>query len=1619
MSAAAQAVRPTTRAAGKVRRRDKTPPPVLGGSPRYLRAGVRLGGTHDPEEHEAEQAASTISAGGCHRVVDPGGSANLRATGASGAASTPAARPSAPADPANQGVRAATHAGTAVRASSGPTMPEQATPTRRVAATGSAQRAAPAAETAHHDEAHGVARPSMAADTARRSMAADTARRSMAADTARPSVAADTARHGAAADQTRAMHGRVIDPGASGRIRSSPAAEHPQAVHAKPAPRVTDPGGTAALRAMVAAPVTDPGAAGRIRRTAHVGPVRSASGPDADRHAADRIETARAATGRPLPSSVKTRLEHGFGQTLDGVRVHTGEAAHAAAASIGARAYTEGERITLGHGESEHDLHLMAHETAHVVQNRRAATAPETRRKVQPAPEEGSDGGRTYRMLDGRTIELPDDMTAAEAHQLEMDGMAAKRRLGLGPPPKPVPDGHKPAEKGKKKPVKPVHKTDTRGPGRHHAGPHSAGVTVKLHPGGSVVARYLTRKAAPVLAHGVTRLAALSLHQQTHADAGTKVKQAEHAVIIPESDGQSKSNFGQVSAVAVRPPPQPDPGKAKRELTDSLAANIPATIEDVDNFKRDKKAQHTGADVLKVVQTDKNAVVATFGDVRHTPPPQPPEHLPVPLPPAEAAPPTGALNLGQGAVPAPLPEHTDVSEYTDQADARLKEEGVTQEQLDMVDSGDLAEANKTKKGLEKAAATQPAAVQDFARDAASKADQDLRQQEKAERAALANHRRQGLHRTGRQQTDAKAALEKKREEVAAKINAIYQTAQDSVTKKLADLETQSMQRFDDGNAQASKTFEDGVHRELEAYKDDRYSGVFGWARRAKDWVLGMDDLPRVKEIFETNRGRFVTTINKLVDDISADNRRVVDECKEELAKARTDIKTFVDKLGPELKDIANKTAGEVSGRLDELDGFIRKKEEELQQKLADKQQAAIKAIDDKIQKMKEEMSGALAKLGNLLLWAAKKFFTWALGQFGYSLSDIESIIDKGVAVLKAIFTKPIQFVKNLIGAAKLGFMNFGGNFLTHLKDSVFEWLTGSLEGITLPKSWDLPGIASVALQILGLTWTNIRGKLVSVLGEPVVKSLESGFDLVVTLVRDGPMAAWEKIQEMGDEIKQAFIQGVQDFIQSKIVQKAIETIISLFAPAAGIIRAIIGIYDTIVFFIQKAKQIIQMVGNFLSSISEIVAGNIAAAADALEKGLARGLTLVITFLARFLHLDGITEKIRVAIGKLRAKVDKMLDKVVTWIADKARKAGKWIAGKLTRPDDRTDGQKLADLQAAVAAVRKINPEQRSKALLTPALFLIRKRYRLTDLSVVKETGGSITIHAAVNPEMMFDLPARKEAGSDRWISDKLLELSRTQLRMLRQSDTIDRVRTILAASFAKITGLPAGSWLEVVAESDGRGVVRVHMGGDPPRVVLVGRVIPPNEGFVDIPNPDPLGVALTARHIRTGLRVVKDARGAFLGPKVIRDLSMDDARRLAKKKGIEPAAPGSRATMLQHTEGLGSDYISTSRVKQTQHMRSGTRDATGAFKRFFNPKSGRVKINLFRIPSSRIFDLSNRVGQEHWGIFVEGAGPAQQQAILDTIRTMEVLIKGDIPPEAIDFLEPPTLAPADDEAPIP
>ncbi|MEH6413429.1 DUF4157 domain-containing protein [Pseudomonas sp. CGJS7] len=300
-----------------------------------------------------------------------------------------------------------------------------------------------------------------------------------------------------------------------------------------------------------------------------------------------------------------------------------------------------------------------------------------------------------------------------------------------------------------------------------------------------------------------------------------------------------------------------------------------------------------------------------------------------------------------------------------------------------------------------------------------------------------------------------------------------------------------------------------------------------------------------------------------------------------------------------------------------------------------------------------------------------RFVSWAGNAVWNLLEIIFSVVAPGAipyvkrtgAALKSILKNPIPFVKNLVKAGKLGFQKFAGKFRGHLTDGLVDWLTGSLKGVYIPKSLALGEIVKFAFSVLGLTWANLRERMVKAFGEPLVAALEKGFDIVVTLVTKGPVAAWEQIKDELVAQKDKVVSGIMDMVIEAIVTKAIPKLVAMFIPGAGFISAIVSIYDTIMVFIQKISKIIQVVTAFLDSIVAIAAGSVDAAAAKVESILKGLLSLAINFLAGFAGLGKIANKINGIIEKIRAPVFKAMDSLVAWIKKMAMKAGKFLLDK--------------------------------------------------------------------------------------------------------------------------------------------------------------------------------------------------------------------------------------------------------------------------------------------------------------------------------------------------------------------
>lgn len=373
------------------------------------------------------------------------------------------------------------------------------------------------------------------------------------------------------------------------------------------------------------------------------------------------------------------------------------------------------------------------------------------------------------------------------------------------------------------------------------------------------------------------------------------------------------------------------------------------------------------------------------------------------------------------------------------------------------------------------------------------------------------------------------------------------------------------------------------------------------------------------------------------------------------------------------------------------------------------------------------------------------FVTWAGGKVWDLLQIIFEVVAPSVmpylrkvgAAFKKILKDPLSFVRNLVAAAKLGLENFGTNFLTHLKAALIDWLTGSLPGVYIPKALSLPEFGKFALSVLGISWAQIRAKIVKALGangETIMKGLETTFDVVVALVKGGPAAAWEVIKEKLTNLKDMVIDGIVGFVTDTIIKKAIPKLVSLFIPGAGFISAIVSIYDTVMVFVQKLAKIAAVVKAFVDSIVAVANGQYEGVAAKVESVLEGLLSLVISFLAGFLGLGNITSKILAVIEKVRAVVDKALDTAINWIVTKAKALFAKLFGKKEKPDEKNVADSAAVIQSVKDDLINRNRDLDTASAFEGMIDAVSKAHPgLTALRVRRTDEGKYVIEASASP----------------------------------------------------------------------------------------------------------------------------------------------------------------------------------------------------------------------------------------------------------------------------------------------
>lgn len=382
-------------------------------------------------------------------------------------------------------------------------------------------------------------------------------------------------------------------------------------------------------------------------------------------------------------------------------------------------------------------------------------------------------------------------------------------------------------------------------------------------------------------------------------------------------------------------------------------------------------------------------------------------------------------------------------------------------------------------------------------------------------------------------------------------------------------------------------------------------------------------------------------------------------------------------------------------------------------------------------------------LGRFISWAGEAMWNLLEIVFKAVKPDAWEYIQKTGAALKSILQNPAPFLGNLVAAGKGGFSVFGDNFLTHLKKGLIDWLTGSLDGVYIPKALSLGEIIKFVFSVLGLTYARFRVKMVKAFGEPTVMAIEKGFALLKTLVTEGPAAAWEQLKGELDALKDQVVEGIKGLVIEAVITKGIPKLIAMFIPGAGFIGAIISIYDTVMVIVNQVSKIIAVVKGFVDSIVAIANGNIGGAVAKVESVLATGLSLAINFFAAFAGLGKISAKINGVIQKIRAPVDKAMDSLIGWVKKVAKSFIDKLAGKDAPPEEKLKRVEKA-AKAGAALVNRFAGKPVGDKVLRPLLTGVRIFHKVTTLEPV-EQGKTWGIRAEINPVYVAQTKAQKAA----------------------------------------------------------------------------------------------------------------------------------------------------------------------------------------------------------------------------------------------------------------------------------
>lgn len=739
--------------------------------------------------------------------------------------------------------------------------------------------------------------------------------------------------------------------------------------------------------------------------------------------------------------------------------------------------------------------------------------------------------------------------------------------------------------------------------------------------------------------------------RKAHPPAASKAKEAQAAALPPSDDVAGQAKAAKLDTMDAQQAGSFDKKAFIAAVKAAIEAKSPKTLQDADEYKKSGKAGEAKGQVKGLVTQGKEGQAKDIEAATGAPPDQS-KAVPKPVTPMAQEQPGQAVPVpAAGAVPKPAPaEQVNLAAGTHHANQEMADAEVSDQQLAQSNEPEFQQGLADKQAAAEHAQTAPAEFR--------QQEQQVLQQGKAEAGAqtaagvtgMQTAKATALANLAADKSKTKSKDEAKRAEVTAKVQGIFAATEADVKKILDGIDPKVDAAFEKGEAGARSAFEAFVEAKMSAYKKDRYGGWLGGYRWLRDKIAGMP--PKVNEFYEAGRELYLTKMHLVISNVADIVGNDLTAAKQRIAKGKAEIASYVKGLPADLQKVGAEASKEIGDKFSQLESDVNAKQESVVDALATKYTEARKGLDERIEALQAENKGLVDKA----IGAIKAI----INTIRELASMLKNVLSRAAGVVGDIIKNPVAFLGNLIEGVKGGILKFKDNILGHLKKGLMGWLFGALAegGVELPDTFDVKGIIKLLASLFGLTWANIRNRIVKQIGEKAMAAVEKGVEIFQVIASQGIAGLWQMLLEKLGNIKDMILEQVKDFVITKIITAGITWLIGLLNPAAAFIKACKLIYDVVMFFVNNAERIMKFVNTIIDSVADIVRGNVSSVVNKINDVLGQMVPILIGFLASVIGIGGIGQKIRQIVETLQKPVNKALDFVI--------KTGLKLAGPIIR-----------------------------------------------------------------------------------------------------------------------------------------------------------------------------------------------------------------------------------------------------------------------------------------------------------------------------------------------------------------